>query len=155
MKLKSWIIFPLISILLFGIAYWVYPYFEKLVDVLLNHIPVTVTDMKTPFRLRLLFAITFAFIPLLVALTSFLFQTKGKHTQYMYLSMIISMMIFGGIRIFNIRQFYAESQSQIGEHIKLQYPMENLQIISFMFVGSMIGCIVGAIFLKRIMKKIK
>src|SRR5690554_2503835 len=155
MKIKSWIIYPIISIILFVAAYLAYPLFESLVDVLLNHIPITVTDMKTPFRIQLLFALTFAFIPLLVALTGFLFQTKGKHTQYIYISMLLSMTIFGGIRILNIQQFYTEKQAQIGDHIQLQYPMENLQIVSFMFVGSMIGCIVGAIFLKRAVKKVK
>ena len=154
MKIKSRILYPLISVLLFVIAYSAYPLFEKLMDILLNHIPITAVDIRTPFQLRLLFAMTFAFIPLLVALTGFFFQTKGKHSHYIYTSMILSMLIFGGIRIFNIRQFYTERQSLIGEHIQLQYPMENLQIVSFMFVGSMIGCVVGAIFLKRIMKKI-
>jgi hypothetical protein len=69
--------------------------------------------------------------------------------------MFISMLIFAGIRIYNVNDFYNQEQRKFGEHIRLQYPMENLQIVSFMFIGAMVGCIVGALFLNRIQKKLK
>lgn len=155
MKRKYGIIYPIASVVLFAIGYFSYPQVEKLIDILLGHIPIIPMEPSTPVKLKYLFATTLASIPLLTALTNFLFQMKGKKNYFVYLSMFISMLVFAGIRIYNVIQYYKEQQSQIGEHIRLQYPMENLQIISFMFVGAMIGCIVGALFFNRIQKKSK
>ncbi len=155
MKIKAWVLFPSISIVLFALAFFSYPLFEKLVTYLLGDIPIMAVNVKTVFNLKLLFAITFAIIPLMTGLTNFLFQMKGKYTYFVYLSMFLSMIVFGGVRIYNIKENYSSERSGISEYIQLQYPMENLQIVTFMFVGCLIGCIVGALFLNKIQKKAK
>lgn len=153
MKNKYVIIYPVASVVLFVIGYFSYPFVEQLIHVLLNNIPIVPMESSTPIKLTYLFATTLAAIPLLTALTNFLFQMKGKYNYFVYLAMFFSILIFGGIRIYNVNQYYVEEQRKFGEHIRLQFPMENLQIVSFMFVGAMVGCIVGALFLNRIQKK--
>lgn len=153
MKSKYWLAYPIASILLFGIGFFTYPLVERLISNLLNNIPIVTLEKNTATKLKYLFAVTLTLIPLLTALTNFLFQMKGKYNYFVYLSMFISMLVFGGIRIYNVLQYYNEQQLKIGNSIRLEYPMENLQIISFMFIGAMIGCIAGAVLLKRVQSK--
>lgn len=155
MKIKAWVLFPSISIVLFALAFFSYPLFEKLVGYLLGDISIVAVSVDTFFKQQLLFALTFAFIPLLTSLTNFLFQMKGKHTYFVYLSMFLSMLVFGGVRIYNLREDFATEREKFGEHFQLQCPMENLQVETFMFVGCLIGCIIGALFLNKIQRKQK
>jgi|GEM_PF-5133940 len=152
MKISLWVSVPLISIILFIAAWLCYPLFEKLINYQLNYLPLVVVEKSTPVKLKLLFSVTFAIIPLLTAMVNFLFQAKGKYNYYVYLSMLVSMIIFSQFRVYSVRKLIEEEQARFGEYIRIQFAVENLQIVSFMFIGTMLGCIVGALFLKRFQK---
>lgn len=155
MKVKPWIIYLLASIALFVVAYFIYPYFYTFSLWLLGDITIVATQPNTLFYNQVLFAITYASIPLMIALTNFLFQMKGQKRYFVLIAMLVSSLIFGGWRIYTVRTFYAEHQASYGELIHLQYPAENLQIVTFLFIGAMIGVVIGAVLLKKQQKKIK
>ena len=112
-----------------------------------------VFDVDISLRFRIVFALAFGMIPLFTGLVSFLFQTKGKYTYIIYLSMLISMIIFWQVRILNLNELLKEQAQKYGEHFRIQLPVDQMQVETFMFVGSMIGCIIAALFLKRLQKK--
>jgi len=153
MKSKRWMIYLGLSLVLFFAAFYAYPYFQKLVYLQLNNPTLMVFDVDISLRFRIVFALAFGMIPLFTGLVSFLFQTKGKYTYIIYLSMLISMIIFWQVRILNLNELLKEQAQKYGEHFRIQLPVDQMQVETFMFVGSMIGCIIAALFLKRLQKK--
>lgn len=143
----------LIAISLWIIAFYSYPLFKKLNLFLLGNPPASVAPENVVMRLKILFATTFAFFPLMVAFVNIVFQAKRKYSYLIYLSMSISMLVFYTVRMYNVHLLLVEQKERLGNNIIMQLPLAQMQIESFVFVGAMIGAIVGAIFMKRFQKK--
>lgn len=151
---KRFTIIAFITALILGVlGFYLAPYFRLLSLKLLGDIPVGVSNTDAIFRLNLLFAFTLAFFPILTALVNFVFQAKEKYSFLVPVSMFGTMILFYVVRLYNIHELLIEESEKYGIGIIMQLPIEQLQIENFLFVGAMIGGIVGAVFMKRNQKK--
>lgn len=151
---KKYTFIIIVASLLLGLtSFYTAVFFRQFTLILLGNQPVSISSSEAIFRLNLLFAITFAFYPLLTALVNFVFQAKGKYSYLVPLSMFGTMLLFYGIRLYNVHEMFVEGSEKFGVSIITLLPFEQLQIESFLFVGSMIGGIVGAVFMKKLQKK--
>lgn len=152
-KVNPWVISFALAIILFAVAYLLFPYYSQLIKSQLGDIPLVEMEKGTNQSNRLLLSITFGIIPLMVGVVNFLFQAKGKYNFYVYISMIASLLIFNQYRIYSLKQNFIKEQAKYGEYIRIQFAIENLHIETFTFIGALIGCVVGALFLNRFKKR--
>lgn len=144
----------IISIVLLAlIGFYAAPAFRQLTLKLLGDMPVGVSSEESLFRLNLLLAFTLAFYPILTALVNFVFQAKGKYLYVIPTAMFATMFFFYGIRLYNIHEMIQEQTERLGVQVIMTVPFEQLQVENFVFIGAMIGGIVGAVFMKRLQKK--
>lgn len=152
-KNKFHFILLVLMILLGVIGFFSAPLLRDFTLIWLKDLHIGISSDSAIFRLNLLFAITLAFFPVLTGLVNFVYQAKGKYSYITPLSMLGTLLIFYCIRLYNVHEMMVEEAGKFGVSIILQLPFEQLQIENFVFVGAMVGGIVGAIFMKRLQKR--
>lgn len=142
-----------ISIVLALTGFLLHEPFTQLSMYQLQKVQVVTLRMETDFELRLIFALSLGFIPVLYAgMRALLKINQTKQIIFAVSSIFITGIIFWQYKIVSITQRY-EELDRVATGIKYVFARENLNLELYLLLGFILGAVIGSISLYRYKKR--
>ena len=144
--MKRSIVIFLLAIAFFALGLYIYTPFFMFFEPRMDGISVQVTDLGGLLRTSVLFSLTLALIPVLIAVTwslgAIVSFTRRSATVLIVLA-FISIAIF--IRHQSVKSYLTEAANMLppGSSTPLAYPLDPVNFVYYMFAGLCIGCLVA------------
>lgn len=140
-----------LSILLAFAGYMFHGAFTDLSFDQLRKVRIQTMEPETGNNLRWIFAVALGSIPLLIlAMRKILRLTEVKQTMFSLSAILVSGLIFWQYKVYSLNTRYEElNQVQTGIPMKYYFARENLNLEIYLFLGFVIGAVIGSIGLYR------
>lgn len=143
----------LTAVLLLGIiAYFLHPYFQQWSLFQMKDVKVQSVLLGTAFKLKIMFSVAFAFIPLLFfAVIKLMKITEQRQKIFTVAAIFITGIIFWQVKINSLNLRYEELMQV--KYMKYYFALEDLNLELYLLLGFIIGAVLGAIGLYRFNKR--
>ncbi len=136
------------SLLLAVAGFLIHPYFQELSFFQMKGVRIQALEMGTQSKIRIIFTVAFAFIPLLFfGMRKMLKLTDNKQKIFAVCAILIAGIIFWQYKINSLNTLY----NDLGD--MYFFALEDLNLELYLLIGLIMGAILGGVALYRFKKR--